>query len=177
MDVKDTGTIDSSVLLQELLKNQLKNVPITKKLSYSDLKRVIKYINTSIFDNNKCCIWNGYVTNSKPDKNHKGAYVNFYFKKKKVALHRLLYANFKEDIQDSDYLKYTCDNKGSCCNVNHMVKFAYSTNKGCDESGSVQRKNRKRKTTRRTNKKETSNRDNMEDINSDNEDSFMISFG
>ena len=129
MDVKDKQenalVVDSSVLLKQLINKQIKTIPSNKKLSYSDLKRIVKYIDTSIFNNDDCCMWKGYVTNSKPDKNHKGAYVNFYFKRKKVALHRLLYGNFKEDIDDSDYLKYTCDNKGSCCNINHMVKFAY----------------------------------------------------
>jgi hypothetical protein len=129
MDFKDTQenypVVDSSSLLKQLINKQIKTISSNKKLSYSDLKRIVKYIDTSIF-NDRCCIWKGYVTNSKPDKNHKGSYVNFYFKRKKIALHRLLYGNFKEDIDDSDYLKYTCDNKGSCCNINHMVKFAYS---------------------------------------------------
>tara|TARA_B100001989_G_scaffold248512_1_gene222232 strand:+ start:41 stop:520 length:480 start_codon:yes stop_codon:yes gene_type:complete len=119
--------LDRNVLLSELIDNQVKGIPVNKKLSYSDIKRITKYISKSIFDENNCCIWEGYITNSKPDKSYKGAYINFYFKKRKVALHRLLYSNFKESIDDTDYLKYTCENKGKCCNVNHMVKFIYNS--------------------------------------------------
>ena len=119
--------LDRNVLLSELIDNQIKGIPVNKKLSYSDIKRITKYISKSIFDENNCCIWEGYITNSKPDKSYKGAYINFYFKKRKVALHRLLYNNFKESIEDTDYLKYTCENKGKCCNINHMVKFIYNT--------------------------------------------------
>ena len=74
--------INNNVLLQELINNQLKSTPLNKKLTYSDFKRIIKYIDVSLFDENKCCLWNGYITNSKPEKNYKGAYINFYFKKK-----------------------------------------------------------------------------------------------
>ena len=119
--------LDRNVLLSELIDNQVKGIPVNKKLSYSDIKRITKYISKSIFDENNCCIWEGYITNSKPDKSYKGAYINFYFKKRKVALHRLLYSNFKESIDDTDYLKYTCSNKGKCCNINHMVKFIYNS--------------------------------------------------
>lgn len=136
MDVEDANNNDieapvmeDSAIIKELIKNQIKGIPKGKRLSYSDLIRISERINSSIFDEDHCCLWRGYVTNSRPDKNHKGAYVNFYFKKKKVALHRLLYANFKELLDDDCYIKYTCDNKGSCCNINHMVKFAYTTKK------------------------------------------------
>merc|ERR1712070_493869 len=94
--------LDRNVLLSELIDNQVKGIPVNKKLSYSDIKRITKYISKSIFDENNCCIWEGYITNSKPDKSYKGAYINFY-------------------------LKYTCENKGKCCNVNHMVKFIYNS--------------------------------------------------
>jgi hypothetical protein len=157
--------IDNSVLLKELIKKQVKTVPSNKKLTYSDLKRIVKYIGTSMFDNDDCCMWNGYVTNSKPDKNHKGAYVNFYFKRKKVALHRLLYTNFKENIDDSDYLKYTCDNKGSCCNINHMVKFVYSTKNDSLELDDKQTTS------------DLKHQDEIKEINSDEEDYYTISFG
>jgi hypothetical protein len=47
---------------------------------------------------------------------------NFYFNGKKVALHRLLYNNFLGDLDDSEYLKYNCENKGKCCNLNHFKR-------------------------------------------------------
>jgi len=176
MDIKDKQenalVVDRSVLLKQLINKQIKTISSNKKLSYSDLKRIGKYIDTSIFNNDGCCMWKGYVTNSKPDKNHKGSYVNFYFKRKKVALHRILYGNFKEDIDDSDYLKYTCDNKGSCCNINHMVKFAYSTK---NDSEKVQNKKDLIKEESKEGKC-VKNQNIDTSVNSDDDDYYTISF-
>lgn len=116
-------SIDGNELLKELIMKQLKNVSQDKKLQYTDLKRICKYINSSIFDENKCCYWNGYVTNA--NNSNKGTYVNFYFRKKKAALHRLLYCNFIGDLSDDEYLKFSCENKGNCCNIKHLRKFKY----------------------------------------------------
>jgi hypothetical protein len=130
MDVNNTNTpqiLASSVLVMEMVTNQRKNIPSYKKLAYKDLKRIVKYINNSIFSTDSCCLWDGYITNSNATKNSKGVYVNFYFKKKKIALHRILYENFKGEITDSDYIRYTCENKGQCCNINHMIKVEYTT--------------------------------------------------
>jgi hypothetical protein len=110
-------------ILIELLGKQLKNVPIDKKFKYSDLKRLCKYIKSSIFDESNCSLWSGYVTNS--NKNDKGLYINFYFKGKKAALHRLIYLNFVDELTDNEYLKFTCPNKGKCCNIYHLKKFNY----------------------------------------------------
>jgi hypothetical protein len=117
---------------KELKAKQIQNVHPSKKLRSSDIHRIVQHTNTSIFDEDKCCLWTGYITNLKNKR--KGTYINFYFRdKKKVALHRLLYANFKENIENSDYIKYSCSNKGKCCNINHMVKFEYVPNSS-DES-------------------------------------------
>jgi hypothetical protein len=71
-------------------------------------------------------LWSGYITN---DKNiNKGVYINFYYNKKKIALHRLLYANYVGEISDKEYIKYNCINKGKCCNIHHMSKFTYKKN-------------------------------------------------
>jgi hypothetical protein len=43
-----------------------------------------------------------------------------------VALHRLLYSNFVAPLDSSEYLKFNCENKGICCNVNHYEKYKYS---------------------------------------------------
>jgi hypothetical protein len=110
-------------LLNELLKKQLDSVPLDKKFRYTDLKRLSKYIKTSIFDENKCTLWDGYITNV--NNTNKGIYINFYFKGKKTALHRLLYINFVGDLSDNEYLKFNCENKGKCCNVKHLKKFTY----------------------------------------------------
>lgn len=114
--------VDGNEMLKELIQNQLKGIEHDKKLQYTDLKRICKYINSSMF-NDKCCVWTGYVTNV--NNLMKGTYINFYFRKKKAALHRLLYINFIGELDDSEYLKFSCDNKGMCCNINHLRKFRY----------------------------------------------------
>jgi hypothetical protein len=115
---------NSNEIFKELIKKQLPDVPTQWRLNINDMKRICKYINTSIFDKNNCCIWNGYITNM--NNSNKGTYVNFYFRNKKVALHRLLYSNFVAPLDTSEYLKFNCENKGICCNVNHYEKYKYS---------------------------------------------------
>jgi len=114
---------DNAKIFNKLMKKQRKDVPADKKLHYNDIRRICKYINKSIFDGDDCCIWNGYVTNV--NNSNKGTYINFYFGGKKVALHRLLYINFVENLSPEEYLKFSCDNKGVCCNINHLKKFKY----------------------------------------------------
>lgn len=103
----------------ELIQNQKKNIT-SKKLSYNDLKRISKNLLGSIFTND-CSIWNGYITIVKNDD--KNAYINFYYNGKKYALHRLLYINFIGDLGDNEYIKFKCNNKGKCCNINHFYKI------------------------------------------------------
>lgn len=137
---KTIKSIDNNELFRELISKQLKDVPSAKKLQYTDLKRICKYINSSLFDNNKCCIWHGYVTNGN---NNKGTYVNFYFRKKKAALHRLLYANFIGELHDNEYLKFNCEHRGKCCNINHLKKFKYLTQPEIPKSESKNIKKKK----------------------------------
>jgi hypothetical protein len=110
----------SDKLLIELISNQRKNIPIEKKLSYNDLKRISKYLLNSIIGL-ECSIWNGYITVVKNDE--KNSYINFYFNGKKYALHRLLYVNYIGELADSEYIKFNCDNKGKCCNIKHFYKI------------------------------------------------------
>ena len=110
-------------LLANLHSRQRKDLPIDKRLKFSDLRRICKNISKNIFHPTECCLWEGYVTNLKNDA--KGTYVNFYFRKKKVALHRLLYLNFVDSLGEDEYLKFGCENKGLCCNVLHLKKFKY----------------------------------------------------
>lgn len=121
--------------LKELISKQRNKIPSDKKLQYNDLRRISKYISNSIFDEQKCCIWNGYITNTK-NKN-KGTYVNFYFRNKKMALHRLLYVNFVDSLSEDEYLKFSCENRGSCCNIYHMKKFKY--NNAIDENNNTKK--------------------------------------
>jgi hypothetical protein len=110
-------------MFKHLLQCQLKTVPNDKKLQLGDIKRICKYIDGSIFHETMCCLWSGYITNK--NNSLKGTYINFYFKKKKVALHRLLYCNFVGELTSDEYLKFTCENKGMCCNINHLIKYKY----------------------------------------------------
>lgn len=114
---------DNNFFLQELIDNQLKSVNSENKLSYSDMKRICKNLKKSIFDkdSDECALWTGYITNNKNGKQ----YINFYFKKKKVALHRLLYMNYIGNVSSNEYLKLTCTNSGKCCSIHH-IKIANS---------------------------------------------------
>ena len=117
--------LQSDILIKEMITKQLKNIEKKNKFSYNDIQKISKNLNSSIFDDNDCSIWTGYITND--NKKNKGRYVNFYFNKKKTALRRLLYINFICDVSANEYIKYTCPNKGKCCNVNHMIKKKYKT--------------------------------------------------
>lgn len=133
--MSDKSSLEKKKYLKELVTNQLKTVPLNRKLIYKDLARITKYINSSIFEEDECCIWDGYVTNAKNAK--KGTYINFFFRNKKVALHRLLYENFVGPLGDDHYLKFSCEdeeNKGKCCNINHMIKYKYNANIDDDEN-------------------------------------------
>ncbi len=91
------------------------NCPINKKLSMKDLSRI--YAKSGDYlTSNECILWKGYITSNKIE------YINFYFNGRKIALHRLLYLNFKGNLRDNDYLEYTCPNKGKCCNIKHFIK-------------------------------------------------------
>jgi hypothetical protein len=126
--MSEKHSFEKKKYLRELIFNQLKTIPANRRLLYKDLSRITKYINSSILDEEECCIWEGYITNAKNVK--KGTYINFFFRNKKVALHRLLYENFIGPLGDDHYLKFNCENeenKGKCCNIYHMIKYKYNT--------------------------------------------------
>jgi len=120
---EDLPNIDKKKILKELISRQLLDVPQDKRLQYRDLCRITKYLSSSIFGN-ECCIWKGYITNIKNAR--KGTYINFFFRNKKVAIHRLFYANFVGELSDDEYIKFNCDRKGKCCNINHLIKYKYN---------------------------------------------------
>jgi len=122
---KNKDDKSSTDFLKELLTNQLKNINPSKRLNYNDIKRISKFLSSSIFDPNQCSLWTGYITNEKNQS--KGTYINFYFNQKKIALHRLLYLNFIGDIINTEYLKFSCPNKGKCCNIHHLKKYSYNS--------------------------------------------------
>lgn len=116
----------NNTIFQELILKQRQDCDIDKKLTLMDIKRVSKNISTSIFDVSQCSIWNGYITNKK---NSKTCYINFYFRQQKVALHRLLYENYVDNLDTDQYIKFTCPHKGKCCNINHMKTITKDKNK------------------------------------------------
>jgi hypothetical protein len=137
-------SLSNKEILDELLKKQLPDVT-KNKLSYEDIRRLSKYIKTSIFNQDCCSIWNGYITNTGNES--KGIYINFYYNSRKVALHRILYSNYIGNLTDNEYLKFSCENKGRCCNIKHIQKFQYvKKNKNMDEK---KRKRRKKKRIRK----------------------------
>jgi hypothetical protein len=103
-------------ILNELMQNQRKNL-IKNKLLYTDIKRLQQYLSESIFSD-QCSLWTGHVSNIKNNY-----YVYFYLNKKKHTLQRLLYNNYIGDIKDSEYIKFTCSNKGICCSIKHLIKY------------------------------------------------------
>ena len=117
--------LERAEILTEMTQKQIKEIPNNKKLNYRDIKRLSDYIDQSIFKKGDCCLWKGYVTNS--NVTGKVQYINFYFKGRKTALHRILYCNFVSPLGDNEYLKFTCNNRGKCCNLDHMKKHVYLT--------------------------------------------------
>lgn len=118
--------VNKNDLLNELIDKQKKDVYYSKKLSYRDLNRITKYIDKSIFGE-ECCLWNGYISKSINEKSY---YINFFFKNKKTCLQKLLYQNYIGELNKREYVKYTCENAGKCCNINHFIKHlpVYDTN-------------------------------------------------
>ena len=105
-------------IMCEMINNQLKNIRQDKKLSYNDIKRIVKNIDSSIFGDD-CCMWNGYIANLQDNKS---AYINFYFREKKLALHRLLYYNYVGPIDHNEHIAFSCNNRGKCCTLKHLIK-------------------------------------------------------
>ena len=107
--------------LQELIDNQLKNVRQSKRLYFIDLQNIINNVESSLFDDSKCCIWNGKMSiMSYPYKN---TYMKIMYKNRKNSLQRLLYENYIGEIIHTNYIKYTCGSNKTrnCCNINHMT--------------------------------------------------------
>lgn len=127
---------DKEILVNEMVTKQRTHVPLNRRLCFKDIQRIAKHICNSIFYSNDCVIWQGYITNL--NKREKGSYINFFFKKKKEALHRLIYENFVGTMSNKNFIKFNCENKGICCNINHMEKFVkkrYIRSNSIDASG------------------------------------------
>ena len=101
-----------------MVRRQLPNVPHHLRLGISDMQRIINNTDDDIFNKTRCSLWNGYVTTTSTSS----AYINFWFKGRKISLHRLLFVNYCGTLESNSYLKYICPNKGVCCNLNHFMK-------------------------------------------------------
>lgn len=110
--------INKKTIIDEMINKQLKNIKNDKKLLYTDIKRIVKNIKFSIFGD-ECSIWNGYIVNLHDNRS---SYINFYFKNKKLALHRLLYCNYTGSIDNNERIYFSCNNKGKCCTIKHLIK-------------------------------------------------------
>jgi hypothetical protein len=106
-------------LLAEMIVEQRNTHCDKYHLEKNDLSRICKNIDSSIFRSDECVLWKKFLTKSSDDKS---CYVNFYLRRSKFALHRILYINFIGDLKSSQYLKYTCNNPGQCCNIRHFYK-------------------------------------------------------
>ena len=107
-------------IVNKLFNNQLKNIDHKYRLNTKDIIRLASYINSDPFSETDCCKWRGAISKST----HQSKYINFWFNKKKQALHRILYLNYKGELLKNKYLKFTCLNpnmKGICCNINHII--------------------------------------------------------
>lgn len=109
----------SSSIYRELVERQLSDVDEEYVLRPKDLERISKNLNNSIFGE-ECAPW----STNKNDK-----YVNFYFRRKKIALHRILYINFVGPIDQTDYITFRCENKGLCCCLSCLQKVPRSNSR------------------------------------------------
>ena len=104
--------------LDKLLQKQLPLIPKERKLTESDFKKISKNLDNNIeFGGRECNLWKGVFCNK--GKTYKGVYVNYYFQKKKNSLHRLLYENYINKLNERDYLVHVC-NEPLCLNPNHI---------------------------------------------------------
>merc|ERR1712196_198764 len=98
------GKISKNKILVELINNQIDDVDNEKKLDVKSLQRISRNVEDSLFGD-KCVFWQGYITYIQSTDVH---YINFFF---------------NGNLEKNEYLKYKCDNKGKCCNINHILKI------------------------------------------------------
>ncbi len=111
--------MNKAVIISTLCERKRKDdeLNVRDNMDYKSILRFSKFVNSVPFGE-ACCRFNGYC-NSKS--------ITFYFRRKKRTLHRLLYINFKGDIDNNEYIKYTCGGADKCCNIDHLAKCKYKT--------------------------------------------------
>ena len=104
-----------------LFQKQRKNIPdlrfgntIYGKLSFQDIVRLDSFIDTDIFDLEKCAKYHSHHTN--------GILTAFSYETKKISLHKILYHNYIADIEPNTLYYTTCKNDFACANVHHITK-------------------------------------------------------
>lgn len=107
-------------IYEELCELQCQDCEDRFKFQKKHLKRLTKYIDSSIVGD-ECCMWTGYICNTKKNRI---PHINFNINNKKYNLHRLIGYNFL-GMKSNQYIKYTCENKGRCLNINHYQLFDY----------------------------------------------------
>lgn len=115
-------------ILENLTKNQIQNIELKNKLNFLDLKRISSNINNDMFSE-ECCLWSGPIITTNGKK-----YISFFFNGKKISLNRLLYINYVGELKTNEYLKYSCDNNGICCNIKHIYKLNKTAKKDTNEN-------------------------------------------
>ena len=158
--------------MSSLIKNQIKDIPLDKKLNYNDIQRISNNLSDDIFSD-KCCIWNGSIINNNSNK--KNCYISFFFKNKKVSLHRLLYMNYVDNLNDNEYIKYTCNNKGKCCTLNHFKKITKfddnnNNNDNTNDNNKDDTNDNNKDDTNDNNNKNDNKNNNKDDNNNNNKD-------
>ena len=106
-------------IVNKLFSNQINDIDPKYRLNSKDIVRLASYLNSDPFSDDECCKWKGAISKSS----HQSKYINFWFNKKKQALHRILYLNYKGDLPKNKYLRFKCPNanmRGICCNINHL---------------------------------------------------------
>ena len=106
-------------IIKKLFDYQIKNIDSKYCLNSKDIIRFASYISSDPFSETECCKWKGAISKSS----HHSKYINFWFNKKKQALHRILYLNYKGELPKNKYLRFSCPNanmRGICCNINHL---------------------------------------------------------
>lgn len=98
----------------KFLENQKDSIPTYQnygKMSFEDIQRIERNIQADIFSD-ICCIYKGEVKNGFASISYKG---------KKVSVQRLLYHNYIGMIRRNQIIQYSCDNKGLCCCLSHLI--------------------------------------------------------
>jgi len=99
----------------ELINLQINDIGDKYKFTERDIRRLSKYLKTSINHKTECSLWGGYLSNMGKRK-----YATFTMNKSKLSLSKLIYKNYIGKLIKNQMVSFTCDNRDKCCNINHM---------------------------------------------------------